>query len=205
MKESSKEMEPMLDLMRQIAAYESMVFETKLLPTCDPAKRVTRKEQECLDINAAIDAIKADDLDALAKMVTTKRQANWHRPDQAWSLLDQAVRSYSDEIVEWLLFMGANPNTLFFNRRAVAMNKAKKPGMYFSPFSSAIHDGQIKIVKLLLGAGANLDLPVVIEDDLACTNCRDIAVEMDVWPVIEALQLQQSTPQASKSNGATRL
>ena len=60
MKESSKEMEPMLDLMRQIAAYESMVFETKLLPTCDPAKRVTRKEQECLDINAAIDAIKAD-------------------------------------------------------------------------------------------------------------------------------------------------
>jgi hypothetical protein len=173
----------------------------------NPGQRLTHKQQERLDVNTAINAIKAGDLAALARLVTTKEQANWHRSDQAWSLLDEAVRSDSVAIVTWLLDRGACPNTLFFKDRPIVLHKAKKCGMYFSPFASAIKNEQSEIVMVMFRAGASLDLPLIIDGQMQRTTCRDESMKSGIWQLIEAYLIEKSTPvrMASSATGRPRL
>jgi len=194
------------ELIRRIYASGSELSES-MHTTGNPAQRITRKQQERQEIETAISAIMAGDLPVLATLVTTKKQANWHRPDEGWCLLDQAVRSGSVAIVGWLLDMGACPNTLFFKDRPIAMHKAQEFGLYFSPFASAIHLGQTEIVILILRAGASLDLPLFIDEEGQRTTCRDKSIEVGIWPVIEADLIEKETPvpNGSVATGRPRL
>ena len=188
-----------LELIRRIYGDAPTITEAQLA-TGNPAKRPTRKQQERLDINAAINAIKAGDFAALTRLVTTKYKANWHRSDHAWSLLDQAVLSESVPMVGWLLDMGACPNTLFFEDRPIELHKARKCGMYFSPFASAIASGQSEMVILMLRKGASLDLPLLIVEGLGCTTCRYQSMQSGVWPAIEAYLIERDTPVRTDSS-----
>ena len=168
--------------------------------TGNPAKRITPKQQQRMVINTAINAIRVGDLAALARLVTTKYQANWHRPGQALCLLDEAVSSESVAILGWLLDMGACPNTLFFEDRPIAMHKARKLGVYFSPLAAAIHIEQTEMVILMLRKGASLDLPLCIRKGMKCTTCRDKLMRSGIWPAIEAYLIERDTPVRTDSS-----
>jgi hypothetical protein len=64
-----------------------------------PTVRMTRKEMDRAAIEQAIAAIAFGDMVTLAKLVKTKKQANWRRPDRAWCLLDEAVKRGSASMV----------------------------------------------------------------------------------------------------------
>lgn len=167
-----------------------------------PRDRLTRKEEMAAQIEAAFALVTSSDLAGLAGIVKTKKQANWHRPKQIFGLLDQAVRVRSLAVVEWLMTMGADPNTLFFGDGRIPLRHATKPGMYFSPFAYAITDKQDAIVLAMLDRGASLEMPLWIEDDEVLT-CREHAVKNGLWPTIEAHLLRQSTRSPAPADRAS--
>ncbi len=168
---------------------------------------MTRKERNKAVIEQAIAAIADHDLAALAKLVKNKKQANWHRPDHAWCLLDEAVKRGSCSIVNWLLVMGANPNTLFKRGRPISLRNATEEGWYFSPFATAICDGNAEAAALMIKAGANLDLPCDIDTEDGATTCQEKIDDHELWPAIEAYLIAWSTPLAASkvSSGGPRL
>jgi len=169
--------------------------------------RLTRKKMDSAAIEQAIAAIAAGDQVALTKLVKTKKQANWHRPDRAWCLLDEAVRRGSTSMVDWLLAKGANPNTLFKRDRPISQRNATEEGWYFSPFASSISDENSEIAALMIKAGASLDLPCDIDDEYGNTTCQDKIDDCELWPAIEAWLIAWSSPVVgtNASRGGPRL
>lgn len=179
-------------LMRTKAKLASMHQQIHSVRAVARGSRLTRKEKRKADFETALLAISNGNLAGLGKLVRTTKEANWRRPDQAWCLLDEAVDAKSSEMVQWLLAMGADPNTLFCADRLISAQHATAPAFYFSPFASAISNGQTAIVQLMLARGASLDLPYCISDEGTAT-CRDLAIEKGMWPTIEAFLIGQST------------
>ena len=156
-------------------------------------------------VESALDAARKGDLPALAKLVTNAKAANWTRNGQGWSLLDAAVRSQSIETVRWLLDMGANPNTLFRLDAPHLLCHQLVPGWYFSPFATAIRKELHEIALLLVSRGASPELPIIVDKDGDITTCREAAIEMGVWPRIEACLIAKSMSVVTTTNGAKRL
>lgn len=162
--------------------------------------RLTRREQHANAFQEAKRAVRKEDFEALAALVKTEKQANWHASDVGWCLLDEAVKAGSVAMVQWLLEMGANPNTLFLNDKPYAHRKRIVSGWYFSPLASAIKFKDASIISLMLAHGADLSLPVIWHDEDDNMTCRDVAEEDGLWPTIEALMIGQSLPIAQPSN-----
>jgi hypothetical protein len=154
--------------------------------------RKSSKERLRQDIEAAIEAIKRDDLNALSKLVKTAKQANWRRKDRPWSLLDQAVSSRSFSMVKWLVEKGANPNTVFFRDKPCDDRKGLCPGMYFSPFASAISFNQMEIALFLFASGADINIPMYRCSVEGLTTCRDVAEYLGLWSYMEAHLISQA-------------
>lgn len=163
----------------------------------------TRRERQADSIEDALEAVRTEDFQTLTTLVTTPKQANWHSKKSAWCLLDVAVKQDSLTMVSWLLDKGANPNTLFF-RDTLHSRRRFEPGLYFSPFATAISNGQSDIALLLLERGASLDLPIVWCDADDFQSCRDLAIEKGLWPRMEAFLLTQSLASAAADTGRVR-
>lgn len=156
-------------------------------------------------VESALAAARRGDVAALAELVTSASAANWKRQEQGWSLLDAAVRSESFETVKWLLDMGANPNTLFRYDHLCQPSEPLDPGLYFSPFATAIHSGLHDIALLMFCRGASLDLPIVVESADNLTTCRDEAIGTGFAAQVEAYLLSQDTPLATGATNPKRL
>jgi len=161
--------------------------------------KLTRAESN-QRIRQAIDAIQKGDLQTLSSLVHTRAQANWLAPDrQGMALLSHAVESKHPQIVQWLLENGANPNTLFFERRLVRLDEDQgyAEGRYWSPLLSAIGMRQVVSIALLLEHGADLGLPVSVDYTYECDNCEDLlfrfGLEEKVSVLREAMQIAKAT------------
>lgn len=168
---------------------------------------MTSKERDKAVIEQAIAAIAAKDLGALAKLVKTKKQANWRRPDRVWCLLDEAVKRGSPSTVNWLLVMGADPNTLFKRGRLISLRNATEEGLYFSPLATAIRIGNAEGAALMIKAGASLNLPCDIDNEYGSLTCQKAIDIEKLWPAIEAYLIAWSIPFAvsKASSGGPRL
>lgn len=170
-----------------------------------PANGKKRRSPQERAFKAAKAAVREGDLIALSRLVKKPSQANWYAHDCAWCLLDEAVKAGSVAMVQWLLEKGANPNTLFYRDKPYDRSQGVAPGFYFSPFASAIRNGDQQIVQLMLAHGADIDLPFVCEADGDYSTCRHIAEQHGMWPCIEAYLLGQAANAATAVGDAKRI
>lgn len=175
-----------------------------ILPKLDK-QRLTRREQQVQWFEMAKQAVRMGDPWLLGSMIKTPKQANGYASDTAWSLLDEAVKVSSSQSVKWLLQHGANPNTLFWRDKLYDHRKGVEPGWYFSPFASAIRLQNQEVIKLMMGYGADLNLPVVCAGDRTITTCGGMAKDCGMWPQIEAILISQSLPATTASSNTQRL
>ncbi len=147
----------------------------------------------------AIKAAQSGDLQTLSTLVQTRAQANWLSPDrQGMALLSHAVESKQPAVVKWLLEKGANPNTLFFERRIVKLKEGEYygEGRYYSPLLAAISLREVESIALLLEHGADTDLPIVIDYAYECDSCRDYLFKYQLEDAVqarrEAMQLEKA-------------
>lgn len=114
----------------------------------------------------ALNAIEAGNLKRLETQILSKADANLTLPKRSWPLLDQAVDCANHDIAQWLLAQGANPNTLhsapsltsWLGLDALFTVNAIEPNFYYSPFTTAIEKEDAHMVRILLDAGADLNL-----------------------------------------------
>lgn len=166
----------------------------------------SRSLQERIKVKKAFKAAKRGDLVALKKLIKNSVQANWLDDKGLLCLLDQAVFSESLPAVEWLLDMGADPCTLFRHDGLHPVGTPYTPGMYFSPFASAISLETPDIALLLLQRGASLDLPTLCLSDGGGMTCRQHAENTGRWPALEAWLISQAAkPAGSGSKRSPRL
>lgn len=151
----------------------------------------TNKQRMAANIESAFKAIRDGDMATLMRMVRTPKEANWYREGWAWCLLDEAVRAQSASMVDWLCQQGADPNTLFFSDRRIALHRATKPGMYFSPFAASISECLDDLVLVMLKHGASLDMPYLI-DGSDVSTCGDLAKEKGAWHTVESFLIGQA-------------
>lgn len=146
----------------------------------------------------AIRATRSGDLQTLSTLVQTRAQANWLSPDrQGIALLSHAVASKQPAVVKWLLEKGANPNTLFFERRIVKLKEGEHygEGRYYSPLMAAISLREVESIALLLEHGADTGLPVEIYYAYECDSCRDYLYK---YRLEEAVQARREAMQFEK-------
>jgi ankyrin repeat protein len=174
-------------------------------PARESGRGKPRRSPQERAFKAAKKAVQEGNLNALSRLVKTASQANWYASDRAWCLLDEAVKSRSPAMVKWLLEKGANPNTLFFRDKQYDLSKGVVPGGYFSPFATAISNAEKQIVELMLDHGADINLPVVYEDESDHTTCRDLAQESGIWPWIEAYLIGKAVGDTEAASHAKRL
>jgi hypothetical protein len=172
---------------------------------CNPVNAKARRSPQERAFKAAKRAVREGDFAALGKMIKSPRQANWYASDRAWCLLDEAIKSGSLAMVQWLLERGANPNTLFRGDRLYDLSLGPVTGIYFSPFASAISAGSQQMVECMLAYGADINLPVVYEDDDDNTTCAYLAEKFGMWPCVEAFLIGQSASAAEAVSNSTRL
>lgn len=153
---------------------------------------VTNKQRQVANIESAFKAIRDGDMATLTRLVRMPKEANWYREGWSWCLLDEAVRAQSVPMADWLCQRGADPNTLFFSDRRISLNRATKPGMYFSPFVASISSCLDDLMLVMLTHGASLDMPYVIDGGEVST-CRDLAREKGAWPIVESFVIGRST------------
>lgn len=161
----------------------------------------TRRSPQERSFDVAIKAVREGNFATLGRLIKSPREANWYATDKAWCLLDDAVKSGSPAMVQWLLNEGANPNTLFRYDKPYDFRKGIVPGWYFSPFATAMKSKNEGMISLMLAHGADLNLPVIWESPEDNTTCRDVAVADGFWPSVEAIVIAQSLPssQAGKT------
>ena len=157
----------------------------------------TNKQRMVANIESAFRAVRDCDMATLTRLVRTPKEANWFRPGWAWCLLDEAVRAKSASTADWLCQQGADPNTLFFSDRLIALNRASKPGMYFSPFAASISDCLDDLVLVMLKHGASLDMPYLI-DGRDVSTCGDLAKLKGAWPTVESFLIGQAASRPAK-------
>lgn len=174
--------------LRIVAAHEKAEAALNV-PTNVPA---TKKRRMVATIESAFKAVRDDDIVTLSRLVRTPKEANWYREGWSWCLLDEAVRAQSASMVDWLCQHGADPNTLFFSDRCISLNRATRPGMYFSPFTASISACLDDLMLVMLKHGASLDMPYLIDVGNVAT-CRDLAREKGAWPIVESFLIGQST------------
>ena len=165
----------------------------------------TRRNPQQRAFKSARKAVREDDFVALSKLVKSSSQANWYASDRAWCLLDEAVKSGSSAMVQWLLEKGANPNTLFLGDKRYDLSQGLVPGIFFSPFATAISKGDKPIVQLMLTHGADIYLPIVYENKDDYSTCRDIAEMSGMWPFIEAFLIGQAANDAVAASNPKRI
>lgn len=171
-------------------------------PARESGKGKPRRSPQERAFRAATKAVRAGNFVALSGLIKSSKQANWYASDRAWCLLDEAVKSGSTTMVNWLLEKGANPNTLFLHDKPYDIRKGIVRGWYFSPFASAMKSQNEQMVSMMLAHGADLNLPVVWESLDDNTTCRDLAVDDGFWPSVEAIVIAQSLP--SSQTGSTK-
>lgn len=182
-----------------------------------PRQGKKRRSPQERSFKAARKAVRECNIQALKRLVKTPAQANWYSSERAWCLLDEAVKSGSAAMVQWLLEKGANPNTLFFQDKPYDLSEGLESGLYYSPFASAIASGDKQLIQLMLTHGADIDLPVhyvkenidveEVEDqeEAYLTTCRELAQQHGIWPWIEGLIIGQAVGDGNAASAAKRL
>ena len=173
-------------------------------PVSESGRGKPRRSPQERAFKAAKKAVREGNIAVLNRLIKSPNQANWYACNTAWCLLDEAVKSGSATMVKWLLEKGANPNTLFMHDKPYDIRKGIVPGIYFSPFASAMNCQNEQMVSMMLAYGADLNLPVVWESLDDNTTCRDLAAEDGFWPSVEAIVIAQSLP-SSQTGGTKRL
>jgi hypothetical protein len=122
----------------------------------------------------AVEAASINNVTTLAQIVLTRAQANWLTPDrQGMSLLCNAVYYQSTDAIKWLLEKGADPNTLFENKRRIRHADAIGDESYISPFYDAIRSHNIEIIAAFLDHGALLSLRCPFPWEKDCGDLLD--------------------------------
>ena len=155
----------------------------------------------------AFEAADTGDLDVLRLLVRTRQEANWKHPEYPVVLLDRAVWRDDVEMLRYLLSRGANPNTLIERDRVIPWPSDVGDGLFFSPLATAISEGKAALVKALLSAGADLDMPMVIDAAVGMRQtCRDLLMESpEVIAAMERLELESATGAACRASQAVRI
>lgn len=170
-----------------------------------PRARRRADRQAPTKVKAAFEAVREGDAEKLSRLVRMPKQANWRLPERAWCLLDEAVKSGSLAMVEWLVNHGANANTIVVDDRLFSAGDLCAPVLYFSPLATAIHDGKMEIAEFLLRNGAALDAPCWSFADGARQTCFDMAVALGLWPQLEATLIASGALQAAAIQRPKRL
>ena len=190
----------MVELMSCLGANEARSKST----VSESGKGKPRRSPQERAFKTAKKAVWEGNIAVLNRLIKSPNQANWYACNTAWCLLDEAVKSGSATMVKWLLEKGANPNTLFMHDKPYDIRKGIVPGIYFSPFASAMKSHNEQMVSMMLAHGADLNLPVVWESLDDNTTCRDLAVDDGFLSRVEAIVLAQSLP-SSQTGGTKRL
>lgn len=151
----------------------------------------------------AFDAARDGNLTAITDLVLTNADANWRLANPPWSLLDQAVRAGQHHIASFLLRRGADPNTRGKLTSRIPIFDLLVPlDFYLSPLATAIELQDCLTIKMLLDAGASLDLPrLKIQGRLeTCGDFLDkhphLAAQVEALSILGAT----STPPANSVN-----
>lgn len=148
----------------------------------------------------AFRAITNNDINALAKVVKNRIEANWRAKGAATgnTLLEYACELGHVEVARWLVDQGADINA-YCTRVAknVVVNDCGHVGAavaYLGPLTTAIYFNQRAILEFLVRRGVNLDLPLNKYGTQIIT-CREyLATDPELNAVVEKVLFEMETP-----------